>query len=172
MRQISLKFKYSLAILMLSSFVSQAQNQFVVTLTNGQTEAFNVSDIRSVKFVTNTMSLTENNGTQSSWNIVDVSQYAFSGLVSTVPAIESNSSQVTIFPNPISDNLILEYWSSNESKVTIELLDMSGKIIRSLFDGIHQGKQIYTWTKDLPGGIYYCRIITKSKIITKPFIIQ
>jgi len=66
----------------------------------------------------------------------------------------------------------MEYWSPQESKITIELLDLNGKLVRSIFNGMHQGKQTYTWTKDLPSGIYVCRIISKYKNISKPFVIQ
>ena len=167
-----LKIQIALAMLMLTSYVTNAQTQLIVTLTNGQTDAFNVSDIRSVKFVNNTMNLTENNGSQSSWNIATVSQYAFSGANSIVPTTGSSSDQVKIFPNPVSDNLSVEYWSSRTGKISIQLLDLNGKVVRSVFEGSHQGKQTYTWTKDLPSGYYLCRIVSESKSITKPFVIQ
>lgn len=172
MKFTSIKIQIAFAVLMLTSYVSRAQTQLIVTLTNGQTDAFNVSDIRSVKFVNNTMNLTENNGSQSSWNIDNVSQYAFSDAITIVPSIESTSDQVKIFPNPVSDNLSVEYWSLRTGKISIELLDLNGKVVRSVFDGMHQGKQTYTWTKDLPRGYYLCRIVSASKSITKPFVIQ
>jgi hypothetical protein len=172
MKQKSIKIQFALAMLMLTSYVTRAQNQLIVTLTNGQTDAFNVSDIRSVKFVNNTMNLMENNGSQSSWNIGNVSQYAFSGASSIVPTNGSISDQERIFPNPVSDNLNVEYWSLRAGKISIELLDLNGKVVRTVFEGTHQGKQTYTWTKDLPGGYYLCHIVSASKSITKPFVIQ
>jgi hypothetical protein len=51
-------------------------------------------------------------------------------------------------------------------------LDLNGKLVRSIFEGMHQGKQTYTWTKDLPSGMYLCRIVSKNKNISKPFLIQ
>ena len=74
MKSTSIKIQVAWVMLLLTSYVTRAQNQLIVTLTNGQTDAFNVSDIRSVKFVNNTMNLMENNGSQSSWNIDDVSR--------------------------------------------------------------------------------------------------
>jgi hypothetical protein len=118
------------------------------------------------------MNITENNGTQSSWPIVDIIEYSFKGANSIGQTSESTSSYLSIFPNPVSDKLSIEYWSLQESKITIELLDLSGKIVRAVFEGIHHGKQTYTWTKDLPSGMYLCRIVPKNKIITKPFVIQ
>jgi hypothetical protein len=161
----------ALIMMMLTSSVIQAQNLLTVTLTNGQTDSFNVSDIRSLKFVNNTMNLTENDGTLSSWDILDISEYAFNDVISTVETADSTRNQSKIYPNPVSDELTVEYWSSHESKINIELLDLSGKLVRSVFDGINQGKQTYTWTKDLPSGYYLCRIESATKCITKPLII-
>jgi hypothetical protein len=172
MKTRSIKIQVALAMLMLTSYVTRSQNLLIVTLTNGQTDSFNVADIRSVKFINNTMNLTENNGSQSSWNIVDVSQYAFSGSTSIVSTSGSSSDQVKIFPNPVSDNLNVEYWSSRTSKISIDLLDLNGKVLRNVFEGKHQGKQTFTWTNDLPSGFYLCRIISESKSITKPFLFQ
>lgn len=172
MKSTSIKIQAALAMLMLTSYVTRAQNQLIVTLTNGQTDAFNVSDIRSVKFANNTMNLTENNGSQSSWNIATVSQYAFSVVSSLVSTAESSSDRVRIFPNPVSDNLNVEYGSLRAGKISIDLLDLNGKVVRTVFEGTHQGKQTYTWTKDLPSGYYLCRIVSASKSITKPFFIQ
>jgi hypothetical protein len=171
MKSTSMKIQVALAMLMLTSYFTRAQ-VLIVTLTNGQTDAFNISDIRSVKFLNNTMNLTENNGSQSSWNIDDVSQYAFSGSNSIASTNGSTSDQVRIFPNPISDNLNVEYGSLRAGKISIELLDLNGKVLLTVFEGTHQGKQTYTWTKDLPSGYYLCRIISESKSITKPFVIQ
>ena len=164
--------QFAFALLILTNTISHAQSQLTVSLTNGLTDAFYVSDIRSIKFINNTMNITENNGTQSSWPIVDIIEYSFKGSNSIGQTSESTSNYLNIFPNPVSDQLSMEYWSLNESKITIELLDVSGKIVRSVFEGFHQGKKIYTWTKDLPSGMYLCRIVSKNKSITKPFVIQ
>ena len=172
MKKTRLVIQFALSMLLLISYVSHAQSLLTVTLTNGQTDAFNVSDIQSIKFVNNTLNIKEFNGTQSSWFIIDISEYSFNGVNSIGQTSESTSNYLNIFPNPVSDQLSMEYWSLNESKITIELLDVSGKIVRSVFEGIHQGKKTYTWTKDLPSGMYLCRIVSKNKSITKPFVIQ
>ena len=167
-----LKTQVASAMLLLTSYVSNAQSQLTVSLTNGLTDAFYVSDIRSIKFINNTMNITENNGTQSSWPIVDIIEYSFKGSNSIGQTSESTSNYLNIFPNPVTDKLSMEYWSLNESQITIELLDLSGKIVRSVFEGTHQGKVKYTWTKDIPSGMYLCRIVSNNKSITKPFVIQ
>ena len=114
----------------------------------------------------------ENNGSLSLWNIADVSLYSFSGANSLVPSTRSTSDQVILYPNPVFDNLNVEYWSTRTGKISIELLDLNGKVLRSFFEGKHQGKQTYNLIIDLPCGYYLCRIISANKSITKPFLIQ
>jgi len=172
MNRTRMKFQLMLALLVSASYVSQAQNQLVVTRTNGQTEAFNVSEIRSIKFANNALNLTKLNGSQSSWALADISQYAFSNATSTGQTMEATADQVKIFPNPVASQLSVEYRTSREGRIAIELLDLHGRVLRSIYNGLHQGKRTYSWSADLPGGMYVCRITSEHKIISKPFVIQ
>jgi hypothetical protein len=158
--------------LLLSSDVSMAQNQLLVTLTDGTIDTYDISEIRSIKFSGNTMNLLENNGSQTAWKISEIVDYKFSYLTSTNLNSSFNNEQVHIFPNPIFDHALIEYYSTLENDITIELLDLNGKILRTVFRGPHKGKQAFQWSNDLPGGFYLCRIQTRSKSITKPIIIQ
>lgn len=166
-----LLFQCVLILLVITSTVIQAQNQLIVSLTTGQTDAFNVSNVRSIKFLNNNLIVTENNGVQSSWGIDDITEYTFKS-ANAIGSAESIKNQLSIFPNPVSDQLSMEYWSIKEDKITIELVDINGKHVRSLFEGMHQGKHTYTWTNDLPSGMYLCRVVSKYKSISKPFVIQ
>lgn len=167
-----MNFKIFLALLLGTGYVTQAQNQLIVTRTNGQTDAFAISDIRSIKFANNTMNLTRNDGTQNSWPIADISQYAFSNATSAGRITESEMDQAKIFPNPASGNLHIEYRGAHEGRIAIELLDLHGKVLRTVYNGIHQGISSCTTAADLPGGVYICRIASEQKIISKPFVIQ
>ena len=166
-----LLFQCVLILLVITSTVIQAQNQLIVSLTTGQSDAFYVSNVRSIKFLNNNMIVTENNGVQSSWGIDDITDYTFKS-ANAIGSAESIKNQLSIFPNPVSDQLSMEYWSIKEDKITIELVDINGKHVRSLFEGMHQGKHTYTWTNDLPSGMYICRVVSKYKSISKPFVIQ
>lgn len=77
MNRTRMKIQLILVLLVSASYVTQAQNQLVLTRSNGQTEAFNVSEIRSIKFANNALNMTKLNGSQSSWPLADISQYAF-----------------------------------------------------------------------------------------------
>jgi hypothetical protein len=167
-----MKIQLMLALLVSASYVTQAQNQLVLTRTNGQTEAFNVSEIRSIKFTNNALNLTKLNGSQSSWALADISQYAFSNATSTGQTMEATADQVKVFPNPVASQLSVEYRTSREGRIAIELLDLHGRVLRTVYNGMHQEKNTYSWSADLPGGMYVCRIASEHKIISKPFVIQ
>jgi hypothetical protein len=157
--------------LVLTSTVIQAQNQLIVTLLTGQSDAFYVSDVRSIKFLNNNMIVTENTGVQSSWAIADIYEYSFKG-ANAIGQTVTKGNSLNIFPNPVSDQLSMEYSSLEETKITIELLDVIGKRVRTVYEGMHQGKHTYTWTNDLPSGMYVCRVVSNFKSISKPFVIQ
>jgi hypothetical protein len=172
MNRTRMKIQLMLALLVSASYVTQAQNQLVLTRTNGQTEAFNVSEIRSIKFTNNALNLTKLNGSQSSWALADISQYAFSNATSTGQTMEATADQVKVFPNPVASQLSVEYRTSREGRIAIELLDLHGRVLRTVYNGMHQEKNTYSWSADLPGGMYVCRIASEHKIISKPFVIQ
>jgi hypothetical protein len=172
MNRTRMKIQLILALLVSASYVTRAQNQLVLTRANGQTEAFNVSEIRSIKFANNALNLTKLNGSQSSWPLADISQYAFSNATSTSQPIQATAEQVKVFPNPVANQLSVEYGTSREGRIAIELLDLHGRVLRSIYNGLHQGKNTYSWSADLPGGMYVCRITSEHKIISKPFVMQ
>ncbi|MBP9746615.1 MAG: family 16 glycosylhydrolase [Saprospiraceae bacterium] len=61
-----------------------------------------------------------------------------------------------IFPNPIVDQLSLN-WDSNETLLSAQLYDTTGKQIRNVFP---RAKRLYTWTlADLSKGSYIIKLI-------------
>lgn len=75
----------------------------------------------------------------------------------------NNSSNISIFPNPSSDYITV----SIPDKATIEILNINGQIISSLYSDSRQTTFDLT---DLNGGIYIVRVKTDKEIITKKFI--
>jgi len=149
----------------------KAQN-LVVTLTNSTTETFSVSGIQSIKFGAETMILNELDGTVTTWNIADIDNYAFDGSANLNDELNIESSNLTVYPNPASNLVNLAFTTSHATTVSIDVLDVSGKVVEQIYQGEHQGEQTYTWNSNVQSGTYYCRINTGSKTITKPIVIQ
>jgi hypothetical protein len=56
--------------------------------------------------------------------------------------------------------------------IVIDIIDLNGKQIQEVYRGAHEGQQTYQWFSSSVKGIYFCRISTNKKVITKPIIIQ
>jgi hypothetical protein len=160
--------------LVLSLSINQhlsAQAQLIVNLNNNNTETFVLSDIRSIKFGAETMKLNKNNGSVSTWNISEISNYSFEG-VSGLRETESTTGKLEVFPNPATNHMLISFSSAQNHPIMIEILDLLGKKIREIYSGNHVGQQSYFWEVDIPKGMYICRVSSKSGIVTKSLVIQ
>ena len=149
----------------------KAQN-LVVTLNNSTVETFPVADIQSIKFGISSMILNEFDGTVTTWNIQDINNYSFDGSSGIKDVIDINKGSLTIFPNPSIGEVNIQFESEKTSFVTIEIMDANGNQIQNIFRGEHQGKETYKWNGNVTNGVYFCRILTEDKTITKPIIIK
>ena len=153
--------------------LTQAQN-LVVTLTNTSTESFAVADIQSIKFGVSDMRLYELNGTINVWDIDDIDNYAFDGSANLEESINVSTDNLSVFPNPSSDNVTINYASNFSGKISISVIDMSGKQVEAIYSGEHNTETEIVWNakQNNPSGKYLIKIATENKVITKPIIIQ
>lgn len=86
----------------------------------------------------------------------------------------SSPFSIFVYPNPISNKSIVEYFLANQEEISIELMDMNGCLIEIFVDhqqqdqGLH--KQLITFPECLAPGSYYLIISsTKGKIAVKVF---
>jgi hypothetical protein len=148
-----------------------AQN-LVLTLNNSTIETFPIANIQSIKFGTSSMILNQSDGTVNTWNIQDINNYAFDGLTGVKDLITVSNSNLTIYPNPAIGLVNIQYTTGFNTFITIEIIDANGKPIQQVYQGEHNSSQLYTWDANVPKGIYYCRISTDNKSISKPIIIK
>jgi hypothetical protein len=66
----------------------------------------------------------------------------------------------------------LKFEIKESSYITAEITDAQGRHVEQLFQGHVQGEQHYQWQSQVPKGVYYLRIHTSQKLVTKPIIIQ
>ena len=160
------------SLLLTFSIGAQAQNQMLVELNDGSTEGYLVSEIRSIKFGAATMIINRFSGNPATYNIADIAQYYFTDATSTGANASVLARNLSINPNPASEQIDVVYTSQNEELITIELLDATGRSIANIYSGTHQGKQAYKQNLDVPAGLYFCRITAEGKTSTKPFVVN
>ncbi len=79
-----------------------------------------------------------------------------------------------IYPNPSQDANTIRFLLNEAGKLTIDLMDAQGKLLKSVFSG-QQEKGAYTITNelnDLDAGIYFYRLVFNDKVLTQRFIKQ
>lgn len=162
-------------LLFVISTITYGQN-LIVTLNNSSTESFPITDIQSIKFSADEMMLYELNGTTNTWDIDDIDNYAFDGSASIDDAIQISQEKLTVFPNPATDKISVNFESNSSDKITISIIDINGKVVAYLFEGNHNEVTQIEWSINSEGtvtpGTYLCKIKTSHKVITKPILIQ
>ena len=101
---------------------------------------------------------------------------ATSGTTSTgIQSVDALSSSLTVFPNPSSDEINIQYAIINESVVSASLYNLQGKEIATLFNskesfGIHTKNVSYP--DNIASGIYMLKLSINGKQTDQKMIIK
>jgi len=98
----------------------------------------------------------------------DMGAYEFiaNGIVQT-----SNSSVVSVFPNPVSDVMNIKLDVKNNSSVEFSVYSQDGKLIRNIISTEMQGASATSVDMhDLSDGLYFIRVISGEEIYQGRFI--
>jgi len=87
---------------------------------------------------------------------------------SGINTIELDGASVKIFPNPSSSLVNFSYAGFNNNEWSLEISDMTGKIILNA-ENIKQ-EIINLNVENIDCGVYFCTIKTKNKVLTKKLI--
>lgn len=79
---------------------------------------------------------------------------------------------VSIYPNPVSEELTVNYAVASASDVTVEVVDITGKVIATVNEGAKaQGSHTAAInTAALATGVYYANIYANGTKVTKKFV--
>jgi len=74
------------------------------------------------------------------------------------------SEKIKIYPNPFTTNIRIEISLPQGEQLNCEIFDTTGKLIKTLFEGITKGQQLLIWdgkdnrNHEVSPGIYFCRL--------------
>ncbi|MDD2891221.1 MAG: T9SS type A sorting domain-containing protein, partial [bacterium] len=81
-------------------------------------------------------------------------------------------------PNPVLNKATISYTLPSETKVKLEIYDATGRIVKTLANEVQMsGNKVMEWNKRntsgevVSSGIYFYRLTTDSKTITKTMIV-
>ncbi len=96
-----------------------------------------------------------------------------SQLLTGINTYEKSDNLVNVYPNPFHTGFNILYSSAREEFITIELCDITGRILKSQKQKVIAANAInlnFSYERELVNGIYLLRIITPETIINKKII--
>jgi hypothetical protein len=110
---------------------------------------------------------------QTEFNGFDVLYGSSAWYLATGGFNETKTSQIRIFPNPVSDKLIIHISDPDLITSEISILNNHGQQMDEIkMEGNNSNEISLTWKKgDLPAGVYFLVVASTNRITTKKFII-
>ncbi|MFD2067143.1 PA14 domain-containing protein [Pontibacter silvestris] len=87
--------------------------------------------------------------------------------------LTSSNDELTVYPNPLSDRATVGFVLQENAQTTLEVYDLSGKLVQKLFNGIVKAGEPLELTlkaNDLRPGLYLVKMKSNNRIITKKII--
>jgi len=102
-----------------------------------------------------------------------VDNLAFSGTVTGIEKYDSFLSNMNIYPNPSTESITLNLNLKSPQQITIEITDLTGKLIRSRNVGTLQGESIQTINvSGIAKGTYTVRVVGERGIEVRKIILE
>jgi len=160
---------YTLLFLVLSMASLVAQNTLVINEKSGTQATFNLSGIKTLTFSTNNLTINKKDGNINTYVLIDLRYINFS----TATELKSYSydGKLQLFPNPVTDQICVQYSSSTIKKVQLQILDIQGRIVlQQTLDSFQGTNYTYIPVTQFSKGLYFVLIQNGNKLETTKFI--
>ena len=146
----------------------KAQNTLYVKERTGTQTAYPLSGIRKLNFSADTVKITKTGGETQNYTLGDVRFFSFKNYFLGIPDPGSDQKDaLRLYPNPVNNILHIEYTGKQSKEVTIEILDLQGRVLQSCS---FQNRKAIMDISNLNVGIYICRLYGNSEVIVRKFI--
>lgn len=97
----------------------------------------------------------------------------FEGQAVSVSTINAETADVRIMPNPVTNNMTLEFTMLNTADANISIVNALGQQVQQVTNGSFTGTNVVEVnTSDLAAGVYFVNIVTEKGAATKRFVRQ
>jgi hypothetical protein len=164
------KFFLIILIILGSIPVLPGQKLYVIG-TDGSQYQYEFSDIAKLHFSPGTLLVSQSGGITDTYPFAGIRHLHFTDAMETPDYKDVNRKHFLLYPNPARDFISLEYKSSINETLRLEILDPAGRMILSEHLLNSSGEQYYrTDISGLAPGFYICRISGNSISMTSKFI--
>jgi glutamine cyclotransferase len=95
------------------------------------------------------------------------------------PALQSQLTETTAriatMPNPTSSTTQVVFSTENESRTTVEIIDLSGRVVETLFNQVANAGQVYRTdfnAANLTNGIYIARMVSGNEVVITKIMVS
>lgn len=145
----------------------------IVNTVTGEKLTLSLKTINSISFEKGQMNIVKRDASQYSFSFANVKSVDFSMIdLTAVNEIRENSkSHLLLTPNPAVDFLNLTVESSVSEQVTVQILDLQGKVLiqKSITFSEGQNSNLIS-VSELHSGLYFCRVLKGIEPLTVKFL--
>jgi hypothetical protein len=151
----------------------QAQNALFVKENSGVQTPYSLTSIKKLTFASGNIIVNKNDGNANSYSLTNIRNLTFGkdGSTSISQVSTDKNNTLMLYPNPVIDQLHVQYVSVVSENVQLQIVDMQGKII--LKQSIDNKPGINNATipvSQLQHGVYLCRLQNGTKLKTIKFL--
>lgn len=159
-------------MLLLGITVSELNPQNTLNLKekSGALSSFALNNIKKLTFDAGSITVNKKDGSTNVFNLSNIRYLNFSNATSVVKIV-SNEKKLTIYPNPVTDQLNVQFESSIAEETKIQIIDMQGMLVYQQILSSQSGLNYSTIpVVNLKNGLYLCRLQNGDKLETCKFI--
>lgn len=162
--------RYSKTGTTLATGAATTSNSWAPTSTEWRTETVNIASVSNnanVRF-----KFTFESGGGNSIYLDDINILGVNG----IDAPDAGIQQFSVFPNPLQDNSVVSFSLDNAQDVTLQLFDMSGRLVVDMYNGsLNAGQHQFPvqTAEKLSSGMYFVRLTTaEGRMVTQKLVAQ
>ena len=147
-----------------------AQRQLNVKLKDGTQTTYTLTGIQKLTFPSNSVVVTETNGSTQSYTLSNVRYLRFANDTTTdISVLETQDvNTIKLFPNPASEELNIQYRATNCGTVQIRVINIQGQIVLAQTHENTKGENnVKLNISGLPVGLYMVRNGSESRSFIK-----
>jgi len=150
----------------------KAQNALYVKEKSGTQTSFILNSLRKLTFPAGNLTVIKTDGTTSTYTFSTIRSLTFSDLINNVsPMVQKERSKLTLYPNPVIDQLQISYETFKEGSVQAEIIDFQGRILYRQTSSCQEGiNQATISVSQLQKGLYLFRLQNGNNVETIKFI--
>lgn len=92
-----------------------------------------------------------------------------------IEVLNADDNNISIYPNPAKDKILMQYSLDNNADVTVDLFNLNGQLMQTFFEGAQsQGEQneVFTLNDNITKGLYLVRFNVGNKVFFKKLLVE